>query len=75
MDTYDQFVKGELHLLWPQYLPESVNQKTCQRRERNGIAFDRMSSLLLMIFLNMYKLKAIYTCMLTGHTSDDTSTL
>ena len=73
MDTYDQFVKEELHLLQPQYLPESVNQKTCQLRERDGLTFDRMSSLLLMIFLNIDK--AIYTCGLTGHTSGDTSTL
>ena len=71
MDTYDQFVKEEL--LQPQYPPESVNQKTCQRCERDGLAFDWMSSLLLMIFLNMYK--AVYTCGLTGHTSGDTSTL
>ena len=73
MDTYDQFMKEELHLLWPWYLPESVNQKTCQQRERDGLAFDRMSLLLLVIFLNMYK--AVYTCGLTGHTSGDTSTL
>ena len=45
----------------------------CQQHERDGLAFDWMSSLLLIIFLNMYK--AIYTCGLAGHNSGDTGTL